>query len=517
MARCVPFRHRPTVQLANRIVDAQQARFLVVAEPGPTKFVLRAAPPQRPEGTPFTAGQRVRVTRSIELEDEVIPAGAPGLVRTGGTDQVEVEFPEFLADISAADLELRGNERKHTVEVGAVQRCSCMGSGEELCLHVLFVMLRVYGVSPSSELLWQTGLTDSEIAKLLQLRQYRRAMRRQQASVAAMQAHIASLQVERREVDDVCPICYDDMDPAVAQGRPGCLTWCRRGCGNNVHFSCMRAWAQHHSERVTCPNCRADWVMPLRPATPPSGAQPCPPDPAPSDPTALLLAAAAAAPPAPPSQRRPRRASAPQAPARHDAVCRHCGEEGIRGVRFRCALCAAYDLCGNCVRDPLVHGQHPFEQIARPGAGAVPCDRSTLSSGGGSVIGTGLSGAAPAVRPGGYATPGEAAARALQPSGDGPPQSLAFSVAGTRALSMRQGRPRQLSGGGAPRRAGTLRSPARPAPEHSAHPGLSVAAAGVSAPGVQLADGAPRTLLSHQSAGRLMRGRPPPLPGERPV
>jgi len=40
------------------------------------------------------------------------------------------------------------------------------------------------------------------------------------------------------------------------------LTWCRKGCGHNVHADCMKHWAEHKkcgNEAVVCPLCRQDW------------------------------------------------------------------------------------------------------------------------------------------------------------------------------------------------------------------------------------------------------------------
>ena len=59
---------------------------------------------------------------------------------------------------------------------------------------------------------------------------------------------------------DSCPICQDDM----YKGQ--CLTWCRTGCGNNMHAKCMMQYCKFKmssQQKPGCPLCRDDWNMDL--------------------------------------------------------------------------------------------------------------------------------------------------------------------------------------------------------------------------------------------------------------
>ena len=59
---------------------------------------------------------------------------------------------------------------------------------------------------------------------------------------------------------DSCPICQDDM----YKGQ--CLTWCRTGCGNNMHAKCMMQYCKFkmsNQQKPGCPLCRDDWNMEL--------------------------------------------------------------------------------------------------------------------------------------------------------------------------------------------------------------------------------------------------------------
>ena len=55
------------------------------------------------------------------------------------------------------------------VYIGSNQRCSC-GGGEgrgKLCLHILYVMIKVLRVPETNPLSWQISLVDSEVTNIL--------------------------------------------------------------------------------------------------------------------------------------------------------------------------------------------------------------------------------------------------------------------------------------------------------------------------------------------------------------
>ena len=92
------------------------------------------------------------------------------------------------------------------MQIGAEQSCSCKTS-PELCIHILFVMLKIYRIPPTNPVVWQQSLLDDEITQILTGR-----LQRQASDDKPKPAASSSSGVERRAVDDVCPICYDDMN-----------------------------------------------------------------------------------------------------------------------------------------------------------------------------------------------------------------------------------------------------------------------------------------------------------------
>eukprot|EP00128_Syssomonas_multiformis_P014556 Colp12_sorted_trinity150504_noHs@13194 len=121
------------------------------------------------------------------------------------------------------------------------QTCSC---GQSSCVHLLFVMVRVLKVEPSSDLLWTTSLKNYEVDTLLRNWYERKIFDRSTRQTLALSA------------EDDCPICLLPM----CEGER--LTWCKHGCCKALHDNCMAVWADERKARnelVCCPLCRSLW------------------------------------------------------------------------------------------------------------------------------------------------------------------------------------------------------------------------------------------------------------------
>ncbi|KAG7401139.1 hypothetical protein PHYBOEH_002697 [Phytophthora boehmeriae] len=58
-------------------------------------------------------------------------------------------------------IQEQNSEKKHRVLIGAMQSCSC--GTADICTHILFVMLKVLRVPPTTPVVWQKSLIDSEV------------------------------------------------------------------------------------------------------------------------------------------------------------------------------------------------------------------------------------------------------------------------------------------------------------------------------------------------------------------
>ncbi|KAL0037874.1 hypothetical protein WJX79_003280 [Trebouxia sp. C0005] len=154
-----------------------------------------------------------------------------------------------------------GAECNHKVLLGPKPTCSCRrGRDTELCIHHIFVMLRVLRLPPNNPIIWQLSLIDRELDEAL----WQAGSNQLVSSSRDTQSKAsAANHVNRRplEQEDACSICYGDMHERGSRSAPE-LVWCGKGCGHNVHARCLNVWAKHQTtlkQELTCPMCRTPW------------------------------------------------------------------------------------------------------------------------------------------------------------------------------------------------------------------------------------------------------------------
>ncbi|RXN11821.1 mitogen-activated kinase kinase kinase 1 isoform X1 [Labeo rohita] len=161
-------------------------------------------------------------------------------------------------------------DNKFRVFIGP-QTCSC-GRGT-FCIHVLFVMLRVFQLEPSDPLLWRKTLKNFEVESLFQKYHNRRSSRIKAPSRSTIQKFVSRMSNShtscassaspssnessmKDEEEQMCPICLLDMLDEES------LTVCEEGCRNKLHHHCMSIWAEEcrrNHDPLICPLCRAKW------------------------------------------------------------------------------------------------------------------------------------------------------------------------------------------------------------------------------------------------------------------
>ncbi|XP_062870146.1 mitogen-activated protein kinase kinase kinase 1 [Trichomycterus rosablanca] len=161
-------------------------------------------------------------------------------------------------------------DNKYRVFIGP-QTCSC-GRGA-FCIHVLFVMLRVFQLESSDPLLWRKTLKNFEVESLFQKYHNRRNSRIKAPSRSTIQKFVSRMSNShtnststsspssnessmKDEEEQMCPICLLDMLDEES------LTVCEEGCRNKLHHHCMSIWAEEcrrNHEPLICPLCRAKW------------------------------------------------------------------------------------------------------------------------------------------------------------------------------------------------------------------------------------------------------------------
>ncbi|OWF34833.1 mitogen-activated protein kinase kinase kinase 1-like isoform X2 [Mizuhopecten yessoensis] len=164
-------------------------------------------------------------------------------------------------------------DHKFRVIIGP-QSCSC-GKGPH-CVHVLFVMLRVFQVSEGDPLLGSKTLKNYEVESLFRdyhekissriqnrkeekLKQLKKIEEQTGApsddsTPAPSEADLGS----QKEEDDTCPICLLEM----LEGES--LLKCEDGCQNRLHHHCIAVWfelCRRQNDPLICPLCRTKWKV----------------------------------------------------------------------------------------------------------------------------------------------------------------------------------------------------------------------------------------------------------------
>ena len=397
-SRCLPFRAKPGAVVETRIAQltgspstsaesssdssttassSRPLRLFLVQTLGPTLFIVRQemttnhrANHGRAESSDEMNGTSGENTEPVDFSAASAAAAvaSDAAAITSVINNESAPLASRSASISS-DIEQTTSvlnqtrvRSKFKVAIGNPQRCSC--GDKEICVHILFCMIKVLGVPADNPLAWQRALVEREI-NMVCSGQIARESRRREASNGASSSvprhnflrrrsaasrystqktkDMGDSMVAQRKViedGDSCPVCLEDLCPETSESEQvetgQRLTYCRKGCGKNVHLSCVTVWAEHQNsigKKITCPLCRVDWG-PLALHTLRNGGEP------------------------------------PKKDDHHVGVlCSHCPARAgnfLVGVRYRCLICADYNLCEQCYVHSSNHAMHQFVQRKAP-------------------------------------------------------------------------------------------------------------------------------------------------------
>ncbi|KAI6649338.1 E3 ubiquitin-protein ligase ZSWIM2-like isoform X2 [Oopsacas minuta] len=222
-----------------------------------------------------------------------------------------------------------GKDRKLKVFLGDPHTCSCntFMNERELCIHILWLLVKKFKFKPEDPLIYQKGLIEREINDLV-LREL--GERNRSVNHRAINESTSPLSYQRElQEGDVCPICQEVLSQA---NEP--LTFCRQSCGKSLHVRCMKMWADHQKSlgevKIKCPLCREDF-----------GAY--------EELNKESLEA---------KKQTYKNSRAPN--VHTGCVCCRCLASPIIGVCYRCRECAEYFLCSKCY---LIENHNPAHTL----------------------------------------------------------------------------------------------------------------------------------------------------------
>ena len=189
-----------------------------------------------------------------------------------------VESSEDESGISCAVLGSTGNV--YQVKLHHISTCNCpdFHRKQDLCKHILFVLLKVIGLDVSNPLAFQKAYLSSELQVLKEKLRNRTPgtsiLAHESVRAANKNSHQQLLgtqptdnaSVTRKPIhNEDCSICFDPLDD-------GELVYCKTVCGTNFHADCIRRWhGASASANKTCPNCRSKWNVEAESAEPSEG------------------------------------------------------------------------------------------------------------------------------------------------------------------------------------------------------------------------------------------------------
>ncbi|XP_031571469.1 E3 ubiquitin-protein ligase ZSWIM2-like isoform X2 [Actinia tenebrosa] len=226
-----------------------------------------------------------------------------------------------------------GNDKKFKVFLGDQHSCTCSTfmKERELCIHILWVLLKKFRVPKENAVIFQLSLVEREINEVIRGAYHQSHTRRKDESQNNVNPSDNRNKLKQKEItdEDICPICQDEL--LMKSGEP--LTYCKYGCGNSIHIKCMKVWAEHQrstGEKIMkCPLCRVDFgsFQEIQDEFTKS------------------------------SRKKTR---SERQDVHLGATCHKCKMSPISGKCYRCAVCIDYHLCHQCFASDH-HVQHSFQ------------------------------------------------------------------------------------------------------------------------------------------------------------
>lgn len=247
----------------------------------------------------------------------------------------------LLQEIGPTCFIVRGNSRemKYRVVIGNPHSCTC--GKKNLCIHILYVLLKIFRLSKDNPLVWQLCILDTELdlifrpsATVTTVNQINYLHRRQIISNEEAQA------IRKDFTSEPCPICQEIMKKTEA------VVYCKVSCGNNIHAECMKIWAENkidNQKPITCPLCRQEWgynsLHEIKDEL--------------------------------------KKMKKNIEKAVHKIACSNCNISTISGTLYRCIKCSNYSLCSKCY-NLGIHQFHYFVLKRNVNSSWKPCTNNQL-------------------------------------------------------------------------------------------------------------------------------------------
>lgn len=145
----------------------------------------------------------------------------------------------------------------YTVIIKKEPTCTCPDfmTRHQRCKHIYFALIKIMKVKEEDEDTKEFSVDElktmfSNIPKITNNLEITSDLKNKYTDLKNKEK-TTSIEVKRKSLDDLCPICLDDLSNGDD------IDYCKYTCGKNIHKACFEMWSKQQNNK--CVFCKQSW------------------------------------------------------------------------------------------------------------------------------------------------------------------------------------------------------------------------------------------------------------------
>lgn len=140
----------------------------------------------------------------------------------------------------------------YNVIISNTTSCTCPDSSKnhKRCKHIYFVLLKIMNTEDDKKEYSDEDLQQMFLNATIKIDSIY-ASKEIVNAYSKIKDNSESKTVNKKDTDDLCPICLDDLDNGEE------LDFCKYSCGKNIHKGCFNMWIK--AKKPACVFCQHNW------------------------------------------------------------------------------------------------------------------------------------------------------------------------------------------------------------------------------------------------------------------